>query len=120
MSNEENKWLEKLAVGDPVIVQAGNAYLQVDRLDTVEKITVHHIVVRGTKFRRASGWEIGDSLSGASLLQPTADRIEVIRRARLISRIEVGSQKDKLKALSTATLERLVALLAGEGEKEEA
>ena len=93
--------LENLKVGDKVIV--GGAYIN-SRVCTVERVTQRFIFVRGAKYSRTFGWEIGISGYSSNHIRPATDedikRVEEETEKRKIIRYITDTKRLSLKTLT--------------------
>jgi hypothetical protein len=73
-----NEWLQKLKVGDKVLV-VGSGLNRSTRLGMVVKLTKNFIVVNSNgfdfKYRNISGWGTGDSHYSSSLKEATPEAL---------------------------------------------
>lgn len=100
-------WLNKLKVGDTVIVSAG---WQGDRLGKVERVTATQIVVGGSRYRKVNGNIVGaQGYSREGLYEATPHRVATVRKAYLARKFSGAKWHD----LSLEDLEKVEALVRG-------
>lgn len=74
----DKSWLDKLSVGDRVIVYNGGDGASIK---AVSKVTPTQIVVGNTRYRRKDGHVVGgDTWSRHSLSEATPERVATVRR----------------------------------------
>lgn len=80
----EQEWLDGLKVGDDVIVTSGN-WSSRNQISTVERITkTLFVLARCRKFRRCDGRAPGGGYYYARIEEPTRERVQEIRRMKLV------------------------------------
>lgn len=86
---KEQKWLDSLKPGDPVVVKqsgAGRFLMRMVRknVDAIHKL---HIVVGSKKFKRAGGWEAGNrsAYDRWYLVEPTPELNDQIDRREALN-----------------------------------
>jgi len=108
----ENAWLNDLKVGDEVAVWTssyGSGYYEFRKIDKVHKA---HFVVGGSKYRRDSGRQAGETWHPAYLRQATDDlkaEVATLKRVNILGRKFEGIQ---WRGLSLETLEAIDAILS--------
>lgn len=114
-------WIEELSPGDEVVLSCRSVSGPSERVEVVEKVLKNHIVVRGRKFRKSTGVEVGsDSYSFVIgvLHEGTPEKIASVRRN--IRRFNSFRRLQNLveSAISDDKLARIMAILAEEQEAE--
>lgn len=100
--------LNDLKPGDKVVLRYGFNEM---RLETVSKVTAHHVICANTKYRRKDGYQVcGGVWSRIRIVLPTPELLDDIQRRNLADEMEAVKWKDlpleTLRAVATVLKER--------------
>ena len=109
----DNEWLKDVKVGDEVAVwhsSFGAGYYDFRKVEKVHKV---HFEVGGSKFRRDTGRQAGESWHPAYLRQSTPELKAEVAAERRLNTLAAGMAKVNWRKIPLETLEVLNKIIEG-------